>query len=682
MTPGFHWYVAWRYLMVRPRRWSTSVMAVSITMIGLTVMAVLLGAFLLEPKVVDRFYDPSPHKAFRFWKVAAQCLLVSLTGGAFLVRRGVASHRLQLRAGAMTLAAIFAAVAIGLFFWRDTTLALVAPTRQQVWLIAVGTGALGWLALVLLIVRYYFTFFTTVSIAGVAIGVMALVIVLSVMSGFEADLRQKILGSNAHIQITKEEGELTEYRDLEAKLDRVPGVVAHTPYATSEVVIAANSNYATVIIKGIDPKTVGRVTELASDLKDPKSLGRLYPLPPEESAGTAAPSGKPDKPARPDRPDRPERDAGPSVDPAPGDFGGAGEDPIDFSGDGAAGADAAPPAPSTALRRGAPPPAEVVDPAPDDFVADAEAPIDFSTAGAIDGVTHRVGRPGGLDDLEDPTVSITTAPQVSPRVAALSGVLVGRELVKQIHLYTGQEVRMVSPLSDPSNPGGIPVPYTRNYRIAGSFFTGMYEYDLKFVYVELGSLQDFLDLGDQVNGIEVRISDPDVPGPVVAAIQRSLGPAYRVQDWKELNRNLFSALKLEKIAMFLVLAIIILVASFSIVGNLIMVVVEKAKEIALLKTLGASDSGVTKIFVTQGFFIGAVGTLLGTFHGLLACELGKRFGLPLDPDVYYIDRLPIHEDAASIAAIVFAGLLISVVATLYPAVVAARLRPVEGLRHQ
>jgi lipoprotein-releasing system permease protein len=131
-----------------------------------------------------------------------------------------------------------------------------------------------------------------------------------------------------------------------------------------------------------------------------------------------------------------------------------------------------------------------------------------------------------------------------------------------------------------------------------------------------------------------------------------------------------------------VLAIIILVASFSIVGNLIMVVVEKAKEIALLKTLGASDSGVTNIFVTQGFFIGTVGTLIGVAHGLIACALGKRYGLPLDPDVYYIDRLPIHEDWSSIGAVFVAGLLISVVATLYPAFVAARLRPVEGLRHQ
>src|SRR5262249_1213053 len=154
--------------------------------------------------------------------------------------------------------------------------------------------------------------------------------------------------------------------------------------------------------------------------------------------------------------------------------------------------------------------------------------------------------------------------------------------------------------------------------------------------------QEFLDLGDAVDGIEVRIDDPNATDGVGAAIQHAVGSGYEVRDWKELNRNLFSALKLEKIAMFLVLAITILVASFSIIGNLIMVVVEKAKEIALLKTLGASDRGVMFLFVTQGFFIGLIGTTLGVVWGLAVCYLVQHFGLPLNPDVYYIDRLPIH----------------------------------------
>src|SRR5262249_8292028 len=170
-------------------------------------------------------------------------------------------------------------------------------------------------------------------------------------------------------------------------------------------------------------------------------------------------------------------------------------------------------------------------------------------------------------------------PRESGRTAALPGILIGRELAKTIHMYTGEEVRIVSPLSDPSNPDatGTPIPYNRDFRVAGVFYTGMYEYDLKYVYVPLSALQQFLDRGDAVDGIEVRLTDPDATDSVGGAIQAAVGPGYQVRDWKDLNRNLFTALKLEKIAMFLVLAITILVASFSIIGNLIMVVVEKAK---------------------------------------------------------------------------------------------------------
>jgi lipoprotein-releasing system permease protein len=282
------------------------------------------------------------------------------------------------------------------------------------------------------------------------------------------------------------------------------------------------------------------------------------------------------------------------------------------------------------------------------------------------------------------TITVSSA-DVSPtrRTLALPGVLVGRELTKQIHLWEDQEVRMVSPLSDPANPDatGTPIPFNRDYRVAGVFFTGMYEYDLKYVYVTLESLQDFLDRGDAIDGLEIRIADPDATDDVVAALQRELGPEYRVQGWQELNRSLFSALKLEKIAMFLVLAIIILVASFSIVGTLVMVVVEKGKEIALLKTLGSSDRGVTWIFVTQGFFIGLIGTLLGVGYGLFNCWLVQSLGIPIDADVYYIDQLPLHVDLPSIALIAAAGLVISVGATLYPAMVASKLPPSVGLRH-
>ncbi|MBC7973984.1 MAG: ABC transporter permease, partial [Myxococcales bacterium] len=317
--------------------------------------------------------------------------------------------------------------------------------------------------------------------------------------------------------------------------------------------------------------------------------------------------------------------------------------------------------------------APVLDPPPPDLVTTDAPPVDYSQPAS--------------DEDDETTIKVIDvpfdSPSISRRTQSLPGILVGRELVKQTHLYTGQEVRIVSPLSDPSNPDatGTPIPYNRDYRVAGTFFTGMYEYDLKYVYVTLDSLQQFLGRGDTVDGIEVRVNNPYATAAFVAMFQAELGPRYRVQDWTELNRSLFSALKLEKIAMFLVLGIVILVASFSIVGNLIMVVVEKAREIALLKTLGASDIGVMQLFAIQGLMIGLIGTVLGVLTGLLVCWLLKQFGFPLNADVYYIDLLPVHVDPASVLAVASVGVLISIAATIYPAIVAARVRPAAGMRH-
>jgi ABC-type lipoprotein release transport system permease subunit len=377
----------------------------------------------------------------------------------------------------------------------------VSPAQQV--LAQIGSVALivAGVCVYVFLIRVFFTFYSTVSIVGVSDrAAAALVTVLSVMNGFEADLRQKILGSNAHIQITKEDGEFTEWAELRATIDRVPGVVASTPFATSEVVIAASGNYANVVIKGIDPASAVNVTSLRSFLEDPSALERLDPL---MDGGTDIPVVEPAAPPAPD-----------AIDPAPDDLP-AGGDPIDFS-DPSAG--------------------PVVDPAPEDFADGAAVDPD--------------ARPRDLSG------AVTDDPRrASARIATLSGVLVGRELVKQIHLYTGQEVRLVSPLADPMNPdaNGTPIPFNRDYRVAGQFFTGMYEYDLKLVYVSLDSFQSFLRLGDGVDGIEVRVTDPDQVDVVVDRLSRALGPSYRVAGWRELNRNLFSALKLEKIAMFIIL---------------------------------------------------------------------------------------------------------------------------------
>lgn len=502
-----------------------------------------------------------------------------------------------------------------------------SPSWQTAGWVAIGGYVFAGLWLFVFAIRFFFTFYSTVSIVGVWLGCWSLVTVQSVMNGFEGDLRQKILGSNAHIQITKEDGEFTEWAELRATIDRVPGVVASTPFATSEVVIAASGNYANVVIKGIDPASAVNVTSLRSFLEDPSALERLDPL---MDGGTDIPVVEPAAPPAPD-----------AIDPAPDDLP-AGGDPIDFS-DPSAG--------------------PVVDPAPEDFADGAAVDPD--------------ARPRDLSG------AVTDDPRrASARIATLSGVLVGRELVKQIHLYTGQEVRLVSPLADPMNPdaNGTPIPFNRDYRVAGQFFTGMYEYDLKLVYVSLDSFQSFLRLGDGVDGIEVRVTDPDQVDVVVDRLSRALGPTYRVAGWRELNRNLFSALKLEKIAMFIILGIIILVASFSIVGTLIMTVVEKARQIALLKTLGASDRGIVGVFLIQGTLIGVIGGGLGVLTGLGICAYLIYAGLPIDPNVYYIDTLPVQIDPMTVALTFAAALGTSFVATIYPALLAAQLRPAIGLK--
>jgi lipoprotein-releasing system permease protein len=210
----------------------------------------------------------------------------------------------------------------------------------------------------------------------------------------------------------------------------------------------------------------------------------------------------------------------------------------------------------------------------------------------------------------------------------------------------------------------------------------MYEFDSKLAYISLADAQAFFRMPGEVTGIDVRTETADAAPRIAAAIQAALGSSYEARSWEELNRGLFMALRLEKMAMFVVLTFIALVASFSIISTLIMMATEKAREVAILKAMGASDGAVQRVFIAEGLYIGLFGLLSGVATGVLGCLLIKRYGLPLPSDVYYINQLPIVMRASEIITVAASALALCFLATIYPARLAARMRPVDGLRYE
>jgi lipoprotein-releasing system permease protein len=440
-------------------------------------------------------------------------------------------------------------------------------------------------AFILLVRRL--TIFTTISTYGLFLGSGALVIVLSVMSGFEADLRHKILGANAHIVVQTPDRPFTDYEAVAKKLATVPDLVGVSPFISNEVMISSSSNLSGVVLKGIDIATVEKVTDLGKQIE----TGSLEYLDHPEKLLTLPPAFPKDE------------DDEEEIKP-----------------------------PKDALK---------LDP----------------------GAEQHLLKPPPKDAPEQRRV--------------IPGVIIGRELAKNLRLYPADDVNIVSPMGG-IGPSG-PIPKSKPFRVAGIFFSGMFEYDSKKIYMSIPAAQKFLSMDGEITGFELKVHDPDDTEGTVAQLKTLLGPGYDVQDWKELNRNLFSALKLEKIAMFIVLCFIILVAAFSIIANGIMLVMEKGREIAILKSMGATDSAVLVIFILLGLYIGALGTITGISIGIFACLALSQWGLSLDPDVYYITQLPVRLNPYEIGAVLAAGLTIAVLATLYPAWAAARLKPVEGL---
>ena len=448
----------------------------------------------------------------------------------------------------------------------------------------------------------FLTVISVLSMAGVAVSSCALCSVTSIMGGFGADLKRKILNNNAHIivDVTRPGG----FSNWEDKLGTIRAAIEPhggkaTPVAGGDAMGSSASNTAGTLVRGIDPKTIGDVIDLEKNIE----VGRFEYL------------TSPDKLA--------------------------------------------------------------------------ELPAD-----------EVIGRgPGGEPTFKGP--DMRGSPDIDPSlrqffkrdVKVLPGVIIGKELAKSLHILVGDEMSLLSPIGE-LGPTGV-IPRTRRFRVAAIFYSGMYEYDATHAYVlmedaqKLFSLRDVDSHIDKITNIDIRVPDAEkvkeLRGFVDAAIANmpvdgSKGAEIRARDWMEMNKNLFSALKLEKLATFIILSIAIAVASFCIVCTLLLMVTEKGKEIAILKALGATNGAIMRTFMLEGVVIGGIGTVFGVGTALATCTGLAWFGVRLDPDVYYIDRLPVNVNPSDYALVALAALVICTIATIYPAKTASELHPLEGLR--
>ncbi|MEA2014325.1 MAG: lipoprotein-releasing ABC transporter permease subunit [Thermodesulfobacteriota bacterium] len=393
---------------------------------------------------------------------------------------------------------------------------------------------------------------TFISVAGIFLGVAALIIVLSVMNGFEIELRDKILGVNSHIVLMEYSGGMKDYKQVMEDLKSVDGVVASTPFIYGQAMLKNKGNVTGVVLRGMS-------TETSADVIN---LGKMV-----------------------------------------------------------------------------------------------EGDIDFLSGGGND--------------------------------TALTGVVIGKELAQNLGLLLFDTVEILLPMGI-ATPMGI-VPRIKKFSVVGIFESGSYEYDSSLVFMSLETCKKFLGTKDTVTGIEIKVDDIYGAGRIAKSIEGELGYPYWARSWMEMNKNLFSALKLERRVMFIILSLIVIVAAFNIITTLIMTVMEKAKDIAILKSMGATARGIMKIFMIEGVVIGAIGTILGSITGIsvalnlewISRAVEKVFDFKILPKgVYYLNDIPSQVNCGEVVIIVIAAMFISFLAAIYPSWRASRLDPAEVLRYE
>jgi len=391
----------------------------------------------------------------------------------------------------------------------------------------------------------FISIISLISIAGVMVGVMALIVVLAVMTGFTSEFRDKILGINSHVVVQDYTGNISGYEEIAAKVRKIEGVSGVTPYLYSQAMITSGEGGTGAVLRGLDSATAQGVLNLEKNLRS----GSIAALSPGQTDGRRLP-----------------------------------------------------------------------------------------------------------------------------------GIILGKELAAQLHVLLHDRVRLIS-ASGPLTPMGV-LPKVFTCQVVGIFETGMYEYDSALAYVSLETAQRFFDLPGLVHGLEVKTRDLNQADRIARRIEQALGPNYFAKDWMRMNRNIFSALQLEKTALSVIMALVVMVAAFNIVSTLIMVVMEKNKDIAILKSMGATSASIMRIFIYEGLVIGLAGTVLGVLGGLGLCAILSRYQFIKLPEVYPISTLPVLVLPSDVILIALSATIITLAATLYPSWQAAKVDPAVALRYE
>ncbi len=505
---------------------------------------------------------------------------------------------------------------------------------------------------------------TALAIGGVTLGVAALTIVMSVTGGFQEQFREKVLGVNAHVLVLKYSIDFREYRDVMKKVEGVPHVIGVAPFV-------------------INP----------DDGDARRSNGHWRPPQGSRSGAHAAGTGPPQAHRRGHarRPRTPGQRSRPSARETP------------FAGSSM----------RHAARRLATPVrtrcSDGCEREVDEEMRHADAGVatdreeaireDGAAAGSAvddghgDGRRRRVARPFGAvtpvggytsqlpDDDFIPDALDPDPCRSADQVAKMPGIVVGRTLAKQLDVGLGDCLQVTSPQIGISFGSGARPPIAKQFRVIAVFEAGFDQYDSKLVYTDLYEAQAFYEYGDSVTGIEMKLDDIDRADAVARDMATRLNNGiYNTMTWHQLNHGLFTALLIQQIGMSFMLGLIILVAACTVIATLIMVVLEKKKEIALLKAIGAKNDAILRIFLYQGGIIGLAGTALGVFVGWVSCRCLLAYRFPLDAKVYFISRLPVSMHPVEFIVPAIVAVAICLVATILPAVYAAQLRPADGLR--